>query len=165
MTQHPAGSGREPRFGKTRAAAVGFGLGATLALSPLVWAQNPSANNPAPNATPPLSQGAPILPQQSFAPLVKRVLPAVVNISVTEQSRPEMMGYDTPDHGNRRFRGMPEQFRGSPFEDFMRRFFDNNGNNDNNDDEPGTPGPFSQGPDGGSGRRIALGSGFIVDPS
>ena len=133
MTQHPAGSGRQPRFGKTRAAAVGFGLGATLALSPLVWAQNPSVNaprnTPAPNATPPLSQGAPTLPQQSFAPLVKRVLPAVVNISVTEQSGTEMMGYDTPDHSSRRFRGMPEQFRGSPFEDFMRRFFDNDSNN------------------------------------
>src|SRR5215213_6383275 len=114
MTEHPAGSGRHPRFGKTRAAAMGFGLGATLALSPLVWAQ--TQDGPAPNATPPLSQGAPVLPQQSFAPLVKRVLPAVVNISVTEQSGPEMMGYDAPDQGSRQFRGMPEQFRGTPFE-------------------------------------------------
>jgi len=38
MTKHPAG--RHPRLGKTGAAAVGFGLGATLALSPLVWAQD-----------------------------------------------------------------------------------------------------------------------------
>jgi serine protease Do len=166
MTEHPAGSGRHPRLGKTRAAAVGFGLGATLALSPLVWAQNPPANPPAPNAAPPLSQGAPVLPQQSFAPLVKRVLPAVVNISVTEKSGPEMMGYDTPDQGQRRFRGMPEQFRGSPFEDFMRRFFDNNGGNDGDgDNDSTTPGPFSEGPGGGGGKRIALGSGFIVDPS
>jgi serine protease Do len=147
---------------------MGFGLGATLALSPLVWAQNPSAGIPAPNATPPLSQGAPVLPQQSFAPLVKRVLPAVVNISVTEQSGTEMMGFDAPDQGNRRFRGMPEQFRGSPFEDFMRRFFDRNGGGD---DDSANPGPFSEGPNsedpgGRSGvKRIALGSGFIVDPS
>ena len=149
MTEHPAGTGRKPRLGTARAAAVGFGLGATLALSPLVWAQNNPANTPAPNAVPPLSHGAPTLPQQSFAPLVKRVLPAVVNISVTEQSGPEMMGYDTPDHGSRRFRGMPEQFRGSPFEDFMRRFFDNNSNN--NDEDDSTPGPFSEGP--GQGRQ------------
>ena len=88
MTEHPAGSGRQPRFGKTRAAAVGFGLGATLALSPLVWAQNTPQNAPAPNAPPPLSHGAPVLPQQSFAPLVKRVLPAVVNISVTDSPAP-----------------------------------------------------------------------------
>ena len=62
------------------------------------------------------------------------MLPAVVNISVTEQSGPEMMGYDAPDHGTKRFRGMPEQFRGSPFEDFMRRFFDNNGGDDDSGD-------------------------------
>jgi serine protease Do len=160
MTEHQAGAGHKPRLGKASAAAVGFGLGATLALSPLGWAQNPTADT-TPNAAPPLSHGAPTLPQQSFAPLVKRVLPAVVNISVTEQSGPEMMGYNGQDQESRRFGGMPEQFRGSPFEDFMRRFFNNN----NNDDESGTPGPFSEGPGEGGGKRIALGSGFIVDPS
>jgi serine protease Do len=168
MTQHPAGSGRSTwsgssRFGKTRAGVVGFGLGATLALSPLVWAQTQTGpgNAAVPNAPPPLSQGAPVLPQQSFAPLVKRVLPAVVNISVTEQAGPEMMGYGAPDQGFRQFRGMPEQFRGTPFEDFMRRFFDNN---NSGDDDSDTPGPFSEGP-GRGGKRIALGSGFIIDPS
>ncbi|MGD9617577.1 MAG: DegQ family serine endoprotease [Alphaproteobacteria bacterium] len=155
MTEHPAGSGRQPRFGKTRAAAVGFGLGATLALSPLVWAQNTSQN-----AVPPLSQGAPVLPQQSFAPLVKRVLPAVVNISVTDRSGPEMMGFDRSEERSERWRQIPEQFRGSPFEDFMRRFFDN-------DDEGGRriPGPFSEGPNREGRKRISLGSGFIIDPS
>ena len=160
MTEHPAGSGHHPWVGKARSAAVGFGLGATMALSPLVWAQNPAADTP-PNAAPPLSHGAPTLPQQSFAPLVKRVLPAVVNISVTEQSGPEMMGYNGQDHELRRFRGMPEQFRGSPFEDFMRRFFDHNDNGDGS----ATPGPFSEDPGDEGGKRIALGSGFIVDPS
>jgi serine protease Do len=155
MTQHPAVSSRQHWAGKTRAAAVGFGLGATLALSPLVWAQEARA----PNAVPPLSQGAPTLPQQSFAPLVKRVLPAVVNISVTEKSGPEMMGYNMPEQ----FRRMPEQFRGSPFEDFMRRFFDHDHDGEDGGDMPG---PFSQGPgEERVGKRIALGSGFIVDPS
>ncbi len=158
MTKHPAG--RHPRLGKTGAAAVGFGLGATLALSPLVWAQNSPQSAPGQNAPPPLSHGAPVLPQQSFAPLVKQVLPAVVNISVTDSSGPEMMGYDRSEERAEPWRRMPEQFRGSPFEDFMRRFFDN--------DESGraTPGPFSEDPgDGGGRKRIALGSGFIVDPS
>ena len=160
MTEHPAGSGRHPRLGKTRAAAVGFGLGATLALSPLVWAQNPR-RTPRRRTRPRRCRTGAGLPQQSFAPLVKRVLPAVVNISVTEQSGAGDDGYDTPDRA-RRFRRMPEQFRGSPFEDFMRRFFDNN---DDSDDDSATPGPFSEGPGGGGGKRIALGSGFIVDPS
>ena len=147
MTKHPAGSSRHLWSGKTRAAAAGFGLGATLALSPLVWAQN----NPAPQAMPPLSSGAPTLPQQSFAPLVKRVLPAVVNISVTERSGPQSMS----DY-------IPEQFRGSQLEDFMRRFFDD----EDGRGLPRLPRPFSEGPgDEGGRKRIALGSGFIIDPS
>src|SRR5205809_1757746 len=78
MTQLPADPVRHPWFKKTRAAALGFGLGATLALSPLVWAQNPPGGE---SGSPP-SPAAQAVPQHSFAPLVKRVLPAVVNISV-----------------------------------------------------------------------------------
>ena len=76
MTEYKGGGARLPRMTRTRAAAAGFGLGAMLALSPMVWAQDPPA----------ASQASPIIPQQSFAPLVKRVQPAVVNISVTEKS-------------------------------------------------------------------------------
>src|SRR5262245_26722171 len=130
MTEHPAGSARQPWSGKTRAAAVGLslGLGATLALSPmvspLVWAQ-----------TSPTRDTTALPGQQSFAPLVKRVLPAVVNISVTEKSGAQMMSQN-----------VPERFRGSPFEDFMRRFFDQEGRGQ------GMPGPFFEGPgDEGSG--------------
>jgi serine protease Do len=123
---------------KTRAAALGFGLGATLALSPLVWAENPPA-------TP-----APVLPQQSFAPLVKRVSPAVVNISVTEKTGATA--------GSNQ---LPEAFRGTPFEDFLRRFFEERGGSGRFG-----PGPFSEGPNEEGGvKRIALGSGFIVDAS
>ena len=35
-------NGHRPWLRKSRAAAIGFGLGATLALSPLVWAENPA---------------------------------------------------------------------------------------------------------------------------
>jgi serine protease Do len=143
MTDLPAGPLRRPRFKKTRAAALGFGLGATLALSPLVWAQNPPASSDAP---PPV---AGLMPQQSFAPLVKRVLPAVVNISVTEKSGANVASDQ-----------LPESFRGTPFEDLLRRFFDENGGGRLD------PHRFFQGPgEEGSVQRIALGSGFIVDPS
>jgi serine protease Do len=157
MTEHPAGSVRQPWSTKTRAAAVGFGLGATLALSPLtsplVWAQGvPAARDPAPHQAPhqaPQSSAAPLLAQPSFAPLVKRVLPAVVNISVTEKSGTPVLSE------------LPERFRGSQFEDFMRRFFD-----DDSGRGPQLPRPFSENPgEEGGGKRIALGSGFIIDPS
>jgi serine protease Do len=125
---------------------VGLGLGATLALSPLGWAQTPLVPvQPAP-ASP---EAGALMPQQSFAPLVKRVLPAVVNISVTEKTGGNMLS----EH-------LPESFRGAPFEDFLRRFFDEHGGGRL------SPGPFSEGPGGeGDVKRIALGSGFIVDPS
>src|SRR5579864_4185748 len=143
MTDRPAGPPHRPRFKKTRSAALGFGLGATLALSPLVWAQNPPASSEAP---PPV---AGMLPQQSFAPLVKRVLPILVNISVTEKSGANVASDQ-----------LPESFRGTPFEDLLRRFFDENGGGRLD------PHRFFQGPgEEGSVQRIALGSGFIIDPS
>ena len=146
MTGLPGRPLRQPWSKKTRAAAVGFGLGATLALSPLVWAQSPPASvEPAP-ASPPAGG---LVPQQSFAPLVKRVLPAVVNISVTEKSG----GSAASDQ-------LPERFRGTPFDEFLRRFFEQRGG------DQGGSGPFSEGPGEEEGvKRIALGSGFIIDAS
>ncbi|HEY4472568.1 MAG TPA: DegQ family serine endoprotease [Stellaceae bacterium] len=150
MTQHPADFFRQPWLKKARVAALGFGLGATLAVSPLVWAQSPPADNSA-TAAQTLA-----VPQQSFAPLVKKVLPAVVNISVTEKPGSEQTSAQ-----------MPEEFRGgAPFDDFLRRFFDEHGGSDQRGGQA-MPHPFGGGPnDEGSGSgRIALGSGFIIDPS
>ncbi len=150
MTDLPAGPRGEPWFKKTRAAALGFGLGATLALSPLVWAQSP----PAAGEAAPASPVAGLLPQQSFAPLVKRVLPAVVNISVTEKSGANVASDQ-----------LPESFRGTPFDDLLRRFFDEHGGGEHGGGQSG-PHRFSEGPgEEGGVQRIALGSGFIVDPS
>jgi len=146
MMQHPADVFRQPWLKKARVAVLGFGLGATLAMSPLVWAQTPPADNSA-SAAQTLA-----VPQQSFAPLVKKVLPAVVNISVTEKPGSEQTSAQ-----------MPEEFRGgAPFDDFLRRFFDQHGGQGQ-----AMPHPFGGGPnDEGSGSgRIALGSGFIIDPS
>jgi len=91
--------------------------------------------------TPAFAANAP----NSFAPLVKEVAPAVVNVSTTQkvQGGPMM---DFP------FQDLPED---SPFREFFKRFFN------------GPMGPGGQGGKGG-GRMVeqhSLGSGFIIDPS
>ena len=132
---------------RRRAALASIGLGTVLALCPQVWAQTPTGNTgttagPAPGV---------MLQQESFAPLVKRVLPAVVNISVTENQKASPMA-DQESEG--------QDFRQSPFDEMLRRFFDQQGQNDPFQQEnPGGGG----GNEGGSVKRIALGSGFIID--
>lgn len=143
---------RHNRRGKTWAAALGFGLGATLAVSPLVWAES-SANNPPPaggSTSETMTSPAALIQQQSFAPLVKKVLPAVVNISVTQNGDPDAMAEEAEPGGT-------PSFPNSPFDEFLRRFFDQQNQN-------GQRHLFPQMPEA-QGRRIALGSGFIVDPS
>ena len=143
-----------PWLRKKRVAAIGFGLGATLALSPFVWAENPPiANNPsplAPAAPQTLTSPVALIQQQSFAPLVKKVSPAVVNISVSQKADADAMAEEpemTPS----------PNFPNSPFDEFLRRFFEQQGSG-------GQRHLFPQIPDG-QARRIALGSGFIIDPT
>jgi serine protease Do len=128
-----------------RGVAAGVGLGATLTLSPLVWAENPPASGN-------MSAAAPttVLPHESFAPLVKRVLPAVVNISVTQSAG----GSDDQAE-------LPEGMQNSPLDDFLRRFFEQqHGSSRRFSQRHGTPDQ-----DEGGVKRIALGSGFIIDPA
>jgi len=147
-------NGRRPWLRKSRAAALGFGLGATLALSPFVWAENPAGTNNPPQAgnaaaetmTSPMA----LMQHQSFAPLVKKVSPAVVNISVTQSGSSDAMA-EEPEQGT-----SPDS-PNSPFDEFLRRFFDQQNPN-------GQRHLFPQMP-GGQAHRIALGSGFIIDPS
>jgi serine protease Do len=127
---------------RSRATVAAIGLGGALAVSPLVRAQTP----PAGTTTTPIP--TPAMPQQSFAPLVKRVLPAVVNISVTESAKADPMADQ-----------QPEQFRNSPFDEMLKRFFDEQ----QGDGEGPQRHRFGGGEDDGA-KRIALGSGFIVDP-
>ena len=137
-----------------RAAVIGLGVGATLALSPMVWAQSTAPASPAP-ATQTMTAPVALIQQQSFAPLVKKVLPAVVNISVTQKAGTDQMAEEEEEP----FQGSP--FHGSPnspFDEMLRRFF-----------EQQNPGGgerhmFPQMPEG-MPQRIALGSGFIIDPS
>ncbi len=74
---------------------------------------------------------------ESFAPLVKRLKPAVVNIQVTQQA-----GKTGPHEGFE----MPQVPEGSPFEEFFKDFFDRR---------------QQQGPN----RRplTSVGSGFVID--
>src|SRR5271165_3092326 len=106
---------RLPRLTRGRAAAAAFGLGATLALTPMVWAENPMAASPAAPQT--MTSPVALIQQQSFAPLVKKVLPAVVNISVSRKADADVMAEDpeaVPSPG----------FPNSPFDEFLRRFFE-----------------------------------------
>ncbi|MDE2166361.1 MAG: DegQ family serine endoprotease [Alphaproteobacteria bacterium] len=88
----------------------------------------------------------------SFAPIVKRVLPAVVNISVTEKS--DFASNDNGDDGDQGLGPNANPFQGfppSPFDQFLRRFFQQQ-QRQFQEPNPGV-------------QRIALGSGFIIDPS
>jgi len=107
-----------------------------LALAPLAYA------DPASVALP------------SFAPIVKQVIPAVVNISVTEQSS-AIAGNDgggDSDAGP----GLPRDFPPSPFDDFLRRFFQQQQHQGQGQ---------GQGFSAPHGPMVALGSGFIIDPA
>jgi serine protease Do len=124
---------------RRRAALASIGLGTVLALCPQVWAETPAASS--------TTAPTPVLQQASFAPLVKKVLPAVVNISVTESGKASPMAdEDEPSQG----------FRKSPFDEMLRKFFEQQGQ--------GRENPFDEeSPQGGTVKRIALGSGFIID--
>ena len=135
---------------RRRTALAGIGVASVLALCAHVWAQTPNAVPTANTGTPAVPAPGVMLQQESFAPLVKKVLPAVVNISVTEgQKASPMADREGDDQG--------QNFRQSPFDEMLRRFFDQQGQNNN---------PFQEGPgdEGGNGgvKRIALGSGFII---
>ena len=97
---------RHAWLNRKRAAALGVGLGATLVLAPFVWAENPPmASDPAqaePATPTTMTSSAALIQQQSFAPLVKKVLPAVVNISVSQKGDGEAMSEEqemTPSPG------------------------------------------------------------------
>jgi serine protease Do len=127
-------------FRRVRAVALAGTVGFGVALAPLAWSWAE-----APQALPPAAGTASTLP--SFSPLVKRVLPAVVNISVTERAGGAQAEEQDMDNGGDQ--GMPS----SPFDEFLRKFFEQQGQG-----FPGMrPHPRAQ--------RMALGSGFVIDPT
>ncbi len=120
------------------------GLAAALAL-PLATlpplAPHAAAQQIAPQVPPP---GAP----SSFAPLVQRLLPAVVNIQTTQGPGQARAGRDAPE--------VPQAPPGSPFEEFFRDFLERN--RPPGQGQPGRPQQPQR-------RAQSLGSGFIIDPS
>lgn len=80
-----------------------------------------------------------------FADLAERLLPAVVNISTTQNIK-------KPDRPGRAGPEAPQFPPGSPFEEFFKEFFERRGQNG--------------APQGQQHRRAtSLGSGFVIDPS
>ncbi len=92
----------------------------------------------------------------SFADLAASLAPAVVNISSQQAIQAHA---DRPDGSDE-----PQFPQGSPFEQFFHDFMQRHG-------APGGGGGQGQGDNGGGGggegqrRGVALGSGFIIDPS
>ena len=95
---------------------------------------------PSPIITPALAQRAP----ESFAPLARELLPAVVNISTSKNITPRAGRPNAPE--------MPQLPPGSPFEEFFRDFFNRN-----------RPPGQGEGPQQRQRRAQSLGSGFIID--
>ena len=73
---------------------------------------------------------------QSFADLVDKLMPTVVNITTTQ---------NVPQQGGPRLRDMPQLPPGSPFEELFKEFFDKKGGEEQ------------------KRRGTSLGSGFVVD--
>ena len=135
-----------PRQGRARPPLrfATFAAAAALAVGAGVIAQ---AETP-PSATPPLAGSLP-----SFSPLVKKVMPAVVNISAEMNAGAELSDQAGNDDQYQdeadRDAGPMQDFPQSPFDQMLRRFFD----------QQGRPTPRS------GEHGVALGSGFIIDPS
>jgi serine protease Do len=123
---------REPHLGRLRTAALAAGLGVSLVLLPLAGAHAQDGSN--------------LVQMPSLSPLVKKVLPAVVNISVLERAD---ANDQTADEGDNQIPGIQP---GSPFDEFLKKFFEDRGLN---------PKSMPQ----SRAQRMALGSGFIIDPS
>jgi serine protease Do len=130
-------------FRRVRAAALATSVGAGLVLAPMAFLWQDGAAMAAQTASPSVQ-----LP--SFAPLVKKVLLAVVNISVTSRANAPEGDDQDMDSEQGPGPGTPS----SPFDEFLRKFYEQQGQG-----SPGTPrrSPGAQ--------RVALGSGFIIDPA
>ena len=100
LSRHPV---KSPAGKRTAAFAACLAL--SLALAPLAYA------DPASVALP------------SFSPIVKQVMPAVVNISVTEQAS-AIASDDSDDQDAGPDQGFQHNFPPSPFDEFLRRFFE-----------------------------------------
>jgi serine protease Do len=123
---------------------AGAGCAALVLFPAFSGAQSPPANGDwAGRNLTQKAQNETAIALPSFAPLAEHVLPAVVNISVelTERAAAQEEG-DTEGEGGL----VPSVPGGTPFEQFLRRFFEN---------------PYQNSQE----KTIALGSGFVIDPT
>jgi serine protease Do len=130
--------------------AASIALAAAIAAAPVA---GPLAPNPLAPASALAQAAAPAAAPlrnapETFAPLARQLLPAVVNISTSQtlQARPGRP--DAPE--------IPQAPPGSPFEEFFRDFFERN-RPPGQGGQPGQP----QRPR----RAQSLGSGFVIDAS
>ncbi len=133
---------------RLRRAVVALLLGTTVLTGPALagWAASHA------QVSPPAAVQMDVAPK-SFADLAAAVSPAVVNIAATQEAKPAARAQPR----------MPAFPPGSPFEEFFRRFQDQQGQNAPDEGEDGGPAtPPGGGPRGKTG---ALGSGFIIDPA
>ena len=123
-----------------RDALIAAGLAFSLATMPIACAQ--TATQGTASAPPPTVQPAPVAQMPSFAPVVRKVIGAVVNVSATQKPGGATGDEGAPDQDQGELQGPPQ----SPFEELLRRFFEQQ------------PIPRS------NLQSVALGSGFIIDP-
>jgi len=137
-----------------RGALLATALGASLVLPAFV--PYAVAQNTEQNLTAQTQQQVPqLLP--SLSPIIQKVMPAVVNVSVAMKGDAAMSGDDEEaSPGSMPGNGDVPNFPSSPFDEMLKRFFDQQGRGLGNG--PG----MQQHPH--VGNRVALGSGFIVDP-
>jgi len=129
---------------RVRLTLAGAGCAALVLFPAFSGAQSPPANGDlAGRNLTQKAQNETTIALPSFAPLAEHVLPAVVNISVelTQQAAEQEEGGAQGDGGL-----VPSVPGGTPFDQFLRRFFEN---------------PYRNSQE----KMIALGSGFIIDPT
>ena len=139
-TRFPSGAAR-----RIRLAALAAGAALSFAFVPGAGAQVSAPTAPV------------IVQLPTLAPLVKKVLPAVVNVSVSMKAG----AADTQDEedqdngGDQDQMGPQDNGPQSPFDEFLRRFFEQQQQQGNGRTPQQQP----------RAERMALGSGFIIDPS
>jgi serine protease Do len=144
--------GASPKL-RFRGALLATALGASVIVPSFAPIASAQTGMPPANLSQQAQQANPGLP--SLSPIIQKVMPAVVNVSVTLKSdagggdpddQDALPQRDDQDEGG----GFPN-FPASPFDQFLKRFFDQQ--------QPG------HGPNRPQlGKRVALGSGFIIDP-
>ncbi|HWK45263.1 MAG TPA: DegQ family serine endoprotease [Stellaceae bacterium] len=144
---------RRTAMARFKAGLLASAMAVIVVVPTIGMPHNALAQAPAPSigSTAPASAGLTPAALPSFRPLVDKVLPAVVNISVTQKI--SASDEDTPaaDQQQDDDPGVPPGMgSGSPFDEMLRRFFQNQ--------RPGQRMPQQ-------GQRVALGSGFVIDPS